>query len=257
MEKEEKKQDVNLQENKKVDSKAKVETEKKEKTNEPKFTKVKPEDLKKEEKMQKHESKQNKKEKESKNKSKAGYWIGGVIIVILLLAIVAALILLPKSPQKAVEGMLNCLKNGDFENINKYVNYDEILQNVSTSEDKTLSQDIQILLFDKLSWRVLNTTQNADTTTVEVEITNKNFKTILSNYIQEVLKVAFSGEVFTEEEQNNKLLDQLKREDVDTVSSTVTVQVNKQDDEWKVVVNEELINALLPGFQETMSTINV
>lgn len=257
MEKEEKKQDVNLQENKKVDSKAKVETEKKEKTNEPKFTKVKPEDLKKEEKMQKHESKQNKKEKESKNKSKAGYWIGGVIIVILLLAIVAALILLPKSPQKAVEGMLNCLKNGDFENINKYVNYDEILQNVSTSEDKTLSQDIQILLFDKLSWRVLNTTQNADTTTVEVEITNKNFKTILSNYIQEVLKVAFSGEVFTEEEQNNKLLDQLKREDVDTVATTVTLQVNKQDEDWKVVVNEELINALLPGFQETMSTINV
>ena len=155
------------------------------------------------------------------------------------------------------EKMLNCLKNGDFENINKYVNYDEILQNVSTSEDKTLSQDIQILLFDKLSWRVLNTTQNADTTTVEVEITNKNFKTILSNYIQEVLKVAFSGEVFTEEEQNNKLLDQLKREDVDTVATTVTLQVNKQDEDWKVVVNEELINALLPGFQETMSTINV
>ena len=240
----------------KVDNTKKVEEVKKEKVEEPKFSKVSGKDLKKEAGMDKIENKKekktkaNKKENKEKGNNKVGYWVGGIVLLLVVLAIVTALILLPSTPEKTIDGMLNSLKNGDFEGVNKYVNYDEI---VNESE---MDEEAQNLLFDKLSWKVLNISKEENTASVEIEITNKDFAEIISNYTQEALKIAFSGESFTEEEQNNKLKEQLKNEEIGTKTVTTTVQLVKQDREWKVQADESLINALLPGLQEAINSLN-
>lgn len=240
----------------KVDNTKKVEEVKKEKVDEPKFSKVSGKDLKKEAGMDKIENKKekktksNKKENKEKGNNKVGYWVGGIVLLLVVLAIVTALILLPSTPEKTVDGMLNSLKNGDFESVNKYVNYNEI---VNESE---MDEEAQNLLFDKLSWKVLNISKEENTASVEIEITNKDFAEIISNYTQEALKIAFSGESFTEEEQNNKLKEQLKNEEIGTKTVTTTVQLTKQDKDWKVQADESLVNALLPGLQEAMNSLN-
>ncbi len=240
----------------KVDNTKKVEEVKKEKVEEPKFSKVSGKDLKKEAGMDKIENKKekktkaNKKENKEKGNNKVGYWVGGIVLLLVVLAIVTALILLPSTPEKTVDGMLNSLKNGDFEGVNKYVNYDEI---VNESE---MDEEAQNLLFDKLSWKVLNISKEENTASVEIEITNKDFAEIISNYTQEALKIAFSGESFTEEEQNNKLKEQLKNEEIGTKTVTTTIQLTKQDKDWKVQADESLVNALLPGLQEAMNSLN-
>ena len=240
----------------KVDNTKKVEEVKKEKVEEPKFSKVSGKDLKKEAGMDKIENKKekktksNKKENKEKGNNKVGYWVGGIVLLLVVLAIVTALILLPSTPEKTVDGMLNSLKNGDFEGVNKYVNYDEI---VNESE---MDEEAQNLLFDKLSWKVLNISKEENTASVEVEITNKDFAEIISNYTQEALKIAFSGESFTEEVQNNKLKEQLKNEEIGTKTITTTIQLEKQDGEWKVQADESLVNALLPGLQEAINSLN-
>ena len=240
----------------KVDNTKKVEEVKKEKVEEPKFSKVSGKDLKKEAGMDKIENKKekktksNKKENKEKGNNKVGYWVGGIVLLLVVLAIVTALILLPSTPEKTVDGMLNSLKNGDFEGVNKYVNYDEI---VNESE---MDEEAQNLLFDKLSWKVLNISKEENTASVEIEITNKDFAEIISNYTQEALKIAFSGESFTEEEQNNKLKEQLKNEEIGTKTVTTTIQLIKQDGKWKVQPDESLINALLPGLQEAVNYLN-
>lgn len=240
----------------KVDNTKKVEEVKKEKVEEPKFSKVSGKDLKKEAGMDKIENKKekktksNKKENKEKGNNKVGYWVGGIVLLLVVLAIVTALILLRSTPEKTVDGMLNSLKNGDFEGVNKYVNYDEI---VNESE---MDEEAQNLLFDKLSWKVLNISKEENTASVEIEITNKDFAEIISNYTQEALKIAFSGESFTEEEQNNKLKEQLKNEEIGTKTVTTTIQLTKQDKDWKVQADESLVNALLPGLQEAMNSLN-
>ena len=240
----------------KVDNTKKVEEVKKEKVEEPKFSKVSGKDLKKEAGMDKIENKKekktkaNKKENKEKGNNKVGYWVGGIVLLLVVLAIVTALILLPSTPEKTVDGMLNSLKNGDFEGVNKYVNYDEI---VNESE---MDEEAQNLLFDKLSWKVLNISKEENTASVEIEIKNKDFAEIISNYTQEALKIAFSGESFTEEEQNNKLKEQLKNEEIGTKTVTTTIQLTKQDKDWKVQADESLVNALLPGLQEAMNSLN-
>ena len=235
---------------------------KKEKVEEPKFSKVSGKDLKKETEMNhienKKERKQNKEKKESKEKGskKVGYWVGGIVLLLVVLAIVTALLLLPATPEKTVEGMLNSLKNADFESVNKYVNYEDIVNESEMLQNSEMDEETQSLLFDKLAWKILNISKEENTASVEVEITNKDFDQIISNYTKEALKIAFNGESFTQEEQNNKLKEQLKNEEIGTKTVTTTIQLTKQDREWKVQPDESLINALLPGLQEAINSLN-
>ena len=249
----------------KVDETKKVEEvkeTKKEKVEEPKFSKVSGKDLKKETEMNhienKKEKKQNKEKKESKEKGskKVGYWVGGIVLLVVVLVIVTALLLLPATPEKTVEGMLNSLKNADFESVNKYVNYEEIVNESEMLQNSEMDEETQSLLFDKLAWKILNISKEENTASVEVEITNKDFDQIISNYTQEALRIAFSGESFTQEEQNNKLKEQLKNEEIGTKTVTTTIQLVKQDNEWKIQAEESLVNALLPGLQEAINSLN-
>ena len=249
----------------KVDNVKKVEEvkeTKKEKVEEPKFSKVSGKDLKKETEMNhienKKEKKQNKEKKESKEKGskKVGYWVGGIVLLVVVLVIVTALLLLPATPEKSVEGMLNSLKNADFESVNKYVNYEEIVNESEMLQNSEMDEETQSLLFDKLTWKILNISKEENTASVEVEITNKDFDQIISNYTQEALRIAFSGESFTQEEQNNKLKEQLKNEEIGTKTVTTTIQLVKQDKEWKIQADESLVNALLPGLQEAINSLN-
>ena len=245
-----------------VDKTKKVEEVKKEKVEEPKFSKVSGKDIKKETEMNhienKKEKKQNKEKKESKEKGskKVGYWVGGIVLLVVVLVIVTALLLLPATPEKTVEGMLNSLKNADFESVNKYVNYEEIVNESEMLQNSEMDEETQSLLFDKLAWKILNISKEENTASVEVEITNKDFDQIISNYTQEALRIAFSGESFTQEEQNNKLKEQLKNEEVGTKTVTTTIQLVKQDNEWKIQADESLVNALLPGLQEAINSLN-
>ena len=249
----------------KIDKTKKVEETKevkKEKVEEPKFSKVSGKDLKKETEMNhienKKERKQNKEKKESKEKGskKVGYWVGGIVLLLVVLAIVTALLLLPTTPEKTVEGMLNSLKNADFESVNKYVNYEDIVNESEMLQNSEMDEETQSLLFDKLTWKILNISKEENSASVEVEITNKDFDQIISNYKQEALRIAFSGESFTEEDQNNKLKEQLKNEEIGTKIVTTTIQLVKQDGEWKVQADESLVNALLPGLQEAINSLN-
>ena len=104
--------------------------------------------------------------------------------------------------------------------------------------------------------KYLNNTIVDDKEILEVEITNKDFDKIISNYTQEALKIAFSGQSFTAEEQNNTLKEQLKNEEIGTKTVTTTIQLIKQDGKWRVQADENLVNSLLPGLQEAINSLN-
>ena len=254
MEKEEK-----MDKTKKVEE---VKETKKEKVEEPKFSKVSGKELKKDTKMNNIENKKGKKthkEKdgnERKGSKKIGYFIGGVLLLVVVLIIVTALLVLPSTPEKSLEGMLNSLKNADFVSVNKYVNYDEIVNVTETLQNLEVDEEAQSLLFNKLTWKILNISKEENTASVEVEITNKDFEQIISNYTQEALKIAFSGESFTEEEQNNKLKEQLKNDQIQTKTVNTTIQLIKQEGNWKVQADENLVKALLPGLQDAINSLN-
>ena len=195
------------------------------------------------------------KETKTKDSKNNGLWVLAIILIVVLVAIIALLAFRQKSAKETVEAMLNCLKTGDFNSIETYTNYNDLINSIDLDdESRTMNEEAQRLLFNKLSWKIGEVKEEQDTATVEVEITNKNFETVLSNYMQKVVKIAFSGTEPTEEEYNNYLLEELRKEDIPTTTVSKTIELKKVDGKWAVTANNELVTLLLPGLESLINT---
>lgn len=188
----------------------------------------------------------------------------GVVIALIVIAIVVVGIVLflnANNPKNSVQNLMNALVKGDVSKISEYV--DDSSQLVSadlfkedSSEDNTQMTDKEKLLYSSLEYKINNVTENGDLATVEVEVTNKNFKTIVSNYMQKVVKVAISGQSPSDEEIENYLVEELENESIDKVTTTQNINVQRIDGKWKVKVDDNLQNALFPGLQDVLSVLN-
>ncbi len=243
--KEVKKQDTNSTE--KVEKKETKPDEKKEEkkaVDKKATTEVKKEEVKKD--TSKDEKKKNEKTKGEKKKSNTGVIIGVIVIALALVAIAAYMFLMKDSPRQALETMLSDLKSGNYSQ--------GILASMLEEED--FDQEARKLLFDKLDWKILNVKEEGDKATVEVEITNKDFKTIIGNYMQRIIKVAFSGENPSEEEMTNYLIEELNNGEVQNVTSNQSIVLEKKDGKWEVTEENDFVNIFLPGFNEALNSFN-
>ncbi len=207
----------------------------------------------KKEEQKKFEVKTNQKKKTA---SKKTHWVATTITIIAVLAVAALLtymIVTSSDPKKTVDGFLTNLKAGDFAKAQEFVSGDEDLLSDEEFDDET-----KALLFDKLSWKVTKVTKEDSEATVEVEVTNKNFDTIISNCMKKLLedfKAILNG-ASVEQNMDKYFTEELKNEQVETTTVTKTIQLVKEDKTWKVVSNDELVDALLPGLQESINELN-
>ena len=77
---------------------------------------------------------------------------------------------------------LTNLKSGDFTKAQEFVS-----ENKDILSDEKFDQETEALLFDKMSWKITKITKEDDKANVEIEITNKNFDTIISNCMKKLL----------------------------------------------------------------------
>lgn len=218
------------------------------------------EDEKKNEKVE--EKKKNvkvaekKKQTKAKGEKKKGKNVAlGIIIAIAMVAIIGAAVgvaLFSNSPKNTLNTILTALKTGDYKNIE---NYDELINAIGILDGDDADEEIQKLLFDKLEWNIKSEKREGDTATIEIDITNKDFKTIIGNYTQRIIKLAFTGEEISKEQMRNYLMDELKKEEVGVVTESKTITMKKKDDKWGIEDNESTIYSLLPGFQEALTNI--
>lgn len=231
-----------------------------------KFEQVTPKKAKGEEKANKKEAKKEEKVKvkgkvtvETKKKSKkSGLAVAIVLIVILLIIAAVAFVVLNSRPQTIVNNLLNDLKQGNFQEVNKYFNTDSenLSENLSIG-GQDLDEETYKLIFEKLEWKINKEEVNGDNAAVEVEVTNKDFQVILTNYTQKLIAAAFTGTTLGEEQYKTYLMDELRNESVTTKTTTQTINLVKVDGKWKVVTNDTFVNLLLPGLQETIDAMNL
>lgn len=228
-----KKEEVKAEEVKKTETKkeeAKTETKKQET---PKTTNKKVETTKK-------------KEESKKTNNNNTIIIGVAVVVAVIVAIIVGIVSMKDSPKKAVEDTFNQLKTGAYAQ--------EMLSGIMQGGD-SVEAEAQKLFFEKLQWKILSEKEEGETATVEVEVTNKDFKTIMSNYMQKALKAAFSGNT-SEDEMSNYLMEELRNEEVQTVTNTHTLTLQKQNGKWKITDEETFVKAVLPGLAEAISAFN-
>lgn len=172
----------------------------------------------------------------------------GVVVVLVIAVLLTVMIVTSSDPKKSVDGLLTNLREGDFEKAQEFISGENLVN------DEEFGAETQKLLFDKMTGKVTKVTKDGDKANVEIEVTNKDFKTIVSNYMQKALKAAFSGA--TEQEIENYFIEELKSEQVQTTTVTKTIQTVKEGEKWKIVSNDELTEALLPGLQEAINSLS-
>lgn len=216
----------------------------------------KPNTEKKVEPAKKAPTKKENKKLEKKTRVRKNVW--GVVVTVILVAALAigivCTILLQDTPSKSIDAMLMALKTGDFIKAEEFVNYQEMVQSSELADGE--NAESQKLFFDRLEWNINEIKKDVNTATAQVEITNKDYKTILSNYMQKVLKIAFSGQSMSEQEMQNSLIEELKNQEVQTATNMVTMQLEKKDGKWRVISNEDLMFGLMPGLKEAMDSLN-
>lgn len=245
---------------------------KEEKTKKENKTEVKPVEQKEDKKTEKLEKDSNKIENNKQDKkkfevkttkqpnnktvsTKKSSWIAPTITILLVLVVVALLtvmIVTSSDPKKTVDGFLTNLKSGDFTKAQEFVSGNKDILN-----EEKFDKETEALLFDKMSWKITKITKENDKANVEIEITNKNFDTIISNCMKKLLgdfKSVLSGSS-VEKNMEKYLTEELKNEQPEMKTVTKTIELVKEDKKWKVVSNDELTDSLLPGFQEAINEL--
>ena len=191
---------------------------------------------------------------EPKEKNKKGGIIARTIAVILVLCIVIGLIYIAlPSPARVLEQCLRDLKAGNFEQAQQYIDYKELSDVPALRTQENTENDK--LLYEDLQWNIKKIEKNSNETKIDVEITNKNYKTIFQNYTKKLIQKLFNNESTSNEEMEQYLIEEFKNQNVDKVTTEQTITVQKQDGKWKVVVDENLRNAIYPGLTEAIETL--
>lgn len=245
-----------------------VKTEKEE----AKFTQVKPSEKteKKEEKKttennqakkptktkeEKTKNEKVKKEKPVKEKGKKRNIFARIVAIIILLAIVIGIIVIAlPSPARALEEMFRDLKAGKMSDIDKYVDYNSLIDIPALGNlEGADSADNDKILYEDLQWNIKKIEKNEEEAKIEVEITNKNYKNIFQNFTKKVVQKILNNEKPSDEEAGQYLMEELKNKEVGQTTTTQEITIRKEEGKWKVVVDENLQNAIFPGLSEAVN----
>ncbi len=157
-----------------------------------------------------------------------------------------------RQAEKALDSFLGSIKALDFEEFENY------------AESKNLFNENSALfaeqLFGRMEYEIIDSTKiDSDKFNVKVAITNVDMKPVLKAFFAEALIYAISVNeeedyTPTAEEVEKKykaiLTKCLKKDNLATVTTDVEVEVVKVDGDWKVGIENELVDAMLGGLSK-------
>ena len=155
-----------------------------------------------------------------------------------------------ESPETAVKNGLTAVKKNDIETIQKYFNEDIVFDGV---DDELASQEIQAL-FENMDFEILS----SEGETVKTSITNIDMLPVMVKTFEKAVELAFSG-ISEEEiaEQSEKIVqDILNEDDLEKVTNTVDIKLEEIEGQWKIILNDELMNAMFGNFQAILDDLN-
>ncbi len=178
-----------------------------------------------------------------------------VVLVIVIAVIIFGIIkLTAKNPTDSVTSFIEYLKSGDLNGAKEYTNESSLEMLGIDSE----TEDIEMvkLFFKNVNLNIVEVTKDSNQAIVKAEITNRDLKTIMQNYMQKALELAMSSinSSNTTEDMESQLQEffksQFESTQIENVTTSVDIVLTKVDGDWKIVLDENLRDAILPGLTE-------
>ena len=171
-----------------------------------------------------------------------------------------------KTPEQAVESALNAVKNLDRETMQQYFDYEALFEtdNEGTESNALNEEEGLILLVKNLSFKTAPASIEGDQATVKTEISNIDMQAIFAEYFSQLIPLAFSNafaenpasEEELDQQAEQMILDLLKKQDNEMLTSTVDIQLTKSEHDWKINMDSVLQDALLGGLKSASDALN-
>ena len=169
-----------------------------------------------------------------------------------------------------VDDIFTAIKSGDEDAMKEYINMDDAEEQAEdATKDNEAAEDAAESVVDdeemlkvitqNLNYEVVSKDTKWNDCTLKLNISNKDFKTVFSGYISKAfalaLSSAFSNDKNAEEKMEKELetyfQEQYNSDSVPVVSNEVTLNVKKENGDWKVNYDKAaLLNAIMPGFSD-------
>lgn len=190
--------------------------------------------------------------------------IGLITIVIIAMIVVLGYFVMLRMEQNKVESTIEEIFTNlkSSENNNQKQEILEEIKNNSNGESSTEETIDYVILFNKLNYSIIENKADFKEASVVLDITNKDMRKILGNYLVKAFQLAFANAftpTYSEEQMNEELVNYLKEQiesdEIENITTNITLKMEKQDEKWiiKEESKKELINALLPGFVDAVN----
>lgn len=194
-------------------------------------------------------------------KGRKGKVIAVIAIVLVVISIITTVVIISlNNNSREIERVFNetftALKELDKEKVNKYMDYDKLISSLDemileNPEDTELEKE----LFKNMEWTVESIEVEDNQATLIIEMTNKDFKTILTEWMKKIVKEKESQNIITNELALQRLKEIVSDESIQTKTVLKKVKISKDEDSWKITVDNDLRDLVFPGIDSVVSAI--
>lgn len=201
---------------------------------------------------------ENKAKTKVKKEKKSKKWI--IVVVLLVILIILAVLVLYTSitPRDSVNNLFTNLKNGNKFMASLNIDYDNlisVLDSTIVQQNGSEMSNLERECFNELSWKITGESVENNTATVTATVTTKSFRQVLLNWIEKISEVLENQDDISTEQNLQLLEESLTEEDVGTTQTEVTINLERKGFTWKVIINEEFIDAIFPGLNQVLDVM--
>lgn len=184
-----------------------------------------------------------------------------IIILLLIVAIAFGIYFLVNkiTEQNRIKASVNeffeGLKNSEVDKVNKYADYNQLIN----SFDEMILQDendrIEKELFSSLEWNIETIGKIDNRTEIIIEAKNKDFKDVITNWMKELVSAKSARISITNEYALEKLENEIKEEE--KTKTVIKKIVLKEDNgNFKITVSEDLRDLVFPGIDSVIDVLS-
>lgn len=161
-----------------------------------------------------------------------------------------------ESAKAAVDKALVAIVQFDVITLSKYIDIDKLQeQQVLTNLDLDIT-DISKeelkkakLILKNFDYEILDSNEQVDSALVKVKLTNQDMRKLFLQYIQYAFEIVLSesDDEIIDQKLDDKFVELLDADDAELVSSVIELSLNKVDGQWKIDINESVLDAILGG----------
>ena len=164
-----------------------------------------------------------------------------------------------ESPETAVTNYLTAFQNLDLETIDKYTN--DTSETTDTADDAISdleNEETGKAFVENLTFEILSSTEEGDTATVKVSITNVDMANAMSQAISEMISLAFAGlsEEELEQKSTEAMISAIANNKDTTYTKEVEISLVKGENNWLIVPDNDLADAITGGLVSYAENIN-